>query len=879
MRTGVSKRRTIFLLVLALVAALLGGCRSTADGAPAAARFSGVENGAITETQLTVADPTQAALVRERMKRVLSDGTATLYIGQAHDVALVDERTGAVWFSNEGLYDEGADAYSADQKKYAFSQLIVQYYRSDNVAVEVTSYPECYDGGEKDQVTETVEGNTLTVRYAFGTDMDSRVIFQVLTAETFQRITELAEKAIADKTVSSSEWGRMKAAYNTVVYDELDAKERQSYTERFSTFGAGDTLYVLNPAATYIQTDNIEKVCKRLGLTRADVDAEETKAGGSGSLTATVPNFVIEIRYTLDSGDLLVSVDIGAIYEPENFYLNRVSVLPAFGATENSADGYLLLPDGAGHIVPHTTVPEGSDHMTIAFYGDDAAIETEKRSDQTPAAAFPVFGIRQGEQGLFAVVESGDGISGVEAQLANQNHRRNTVSPYFNYRVRGQIKTGAGSDNKNYVYSQQLSAEPYAIRYHLLYGGRSTYSGMAAYYREYLTATGGMKRMANGSSYFMEIYAVGALTGQKTVLGVTTEAALAASDLTSVQEWMRTAAIPALSVQYEGLFNGGVDGSAPTKLRLVQALGSAEELRTVLASGGVTPVLSFQSVAKSGNGIRSSTDLAKTVSKTYAFLGEYNAATGLVADSGKRFLLSPRKYAAVTEKLAAAYTAYGCDRLVLREAASVLLSDFSDKQAVNREDAKQLVQQALQLLEQSGLQLTLEGANAYALPYAAALSAVPDNTAPSSLSGQAIPFVGMVLHGSLPYAAAPLNEAECYEDAVLALVESGASPAFRIITGDMAVLSDTEYSRYYSASAAYWTEKIQALDARLSRFGAAVATAELVEHTVSPDGITQVRYSNGCCALINKSTETAAFNGIEVAGKAFRLFNGEGEEL
>ncbi len=879
MRTGVRKRRNTILPVLALVAAFLGGCRSTADGAATAARFSGVENGAIVEMQLSAADTTQADFVREHMKEVLSDGTATLYIGQAHDVALVDERTGAVWFSNEGLYDEGADAYSADQKKYAFSQLIVQYYRSDNVAVEVASYPECYDGGEKDQVTETVEGNTLTVRYAFGTDMDSRVIFQVLTAETYQRITGLAEKAIADKTVSSSEWGRMKAAYNTVVYDELDAGEKQSYAERFSAFGAGDTLYVLNPAATYIQTDNIEKVCKRLGLTRADVDAEEAKAGGSGNLTATVPNFVIELRYTLDGGDLLVRVDIDDIYEPENFYLNRVSVLPAFGATENSADGYLLLPDGAGHIVPHTTVPEGSDHMTIAFYGDDASIETEKLSDRTPAAAFPVFGIRQGERGLFAVVESGDGISGVEAQLANQTHPRNTVSPYFNYRVRGQIKTGAGSDNKNYVYSRQLSTQPYAIRYHLLYGARSTYSGMAAYYREYLTATDGIKRATAGSAYSMEVYAVGALTGQKTVLGITTEAPLAASDLTSVQEWMRTAGIPALSVHYEGLFNGGVDGSAPTRLRPVSALGSAETLRAMLASGSVTPVLSFQSVAKSGNGIRSSTDLAKTVSKNYAFLGEYNAATGVVADTGRRFLLSPRKYATITEKLAAAYATYGCDRLALREAATVLPSDFSDKQAVNREDAKHLVRQALQSLEQSGLQLTLEGANAYALPYAAALSAVPDNTASASLSGQAIPFVGMVLHGSLPYAAAPLNETDCYEDAVLALVESGASPAFRIITGDMAVLSDTEYNRYYSASAAYWTEKIRALDARLSRFDAAVATAEIVEHRVSADGITQVRYSNGCCALINKSTETAAFNGVEVAGKSFRLFSGEGEEL
>lgn len=879
MRAGMMKRRNTSLLALVLAAALLGGCRPTTAAEPAAVRFSGVENGAIVETQLSAADSAQADFVREHMKPALSDGTATLYTGRAHDVALVDERTGAVWFSNEGLYDAGADAYSADQKKYAFSQLIVQYYRSDNVAVEVTSYPECYDGAEKDQITETVEGDTLTVRYAFGTDMDSRVIFQVITAETFRHITELAETAIAEKTISSSEWGRMKAAYNTVVYDALDAGERQSYTERFSAFGAGDTLYVLNAAATYIQTDNIEKVCKKLGLTRADVEAEETAAGGSGSLTATVPNFVIELRYTLDGGDLLVSVDIGAIYEPENFYLHQVSVLPAFGAAESSAEGYLFLPDGAGHIVPHDTVPEGSDHMTVAFYGDDAATETERVSERTPAAAFPVFGIRQDGRGIFAVVESGDAVSGVEAQLANQIHRRNTVSPYFQYRIRGQIKAGTGSDNKNYVYSQQLPTEPYAIRYHLLYGDRSTYSGMAAYYREYLATTGGLRRTDGGSAYSVEIDAVGALTGQKNILGITAEAPLAASDLSSLQEWIRTSGISALSVSYEGVFNGGVDGSAPTKLRPVRALGSSEELKAVLATGSVTPALSFQSVAKSGNGIRSSTDLAKTVSKTYAFLGEFNAATGMVADTGRRFLISPQRYGTIVERLAAAYAPYGCSRLVLRESAAVLLSDFSDKQAVNREESKHLVRQALQSLEQSGLQLTLEGANAYALPYAAALSAVPDNRTSSSLSGQAIPFVGMVLHGSIPYAAAPLNEAVCYEDAVLEMVESGAAPAYRIITGDMAVLSDTEYSRYYSASAEYWTDKIRALDARLCRFGAAVATAEIVEHTVLPGGVTQVRYSNGCCAWINKTAQTAVIDGVELAGKSFRLYSGEGEEL
>lgn len=850
-------KRTMVSAMALFIALSLGAC-SFGNQNVSVPEYTQLSNGFINETVLSSQDTTEADEVRSKMTKMLSNEYVELYMGEAYDIALIDTRTGKVWYSNEAIYDEGAENYSKEQQKYAYSQLIVDYYRSDNAAVTVTSFPECYDGGQKNQVTAEVNENILSVRYAFGTDMESRVIFQYISAETYEEIEEAANKAIEEKIISNSNWGRMKSSYNQ---------------------SEDGTYYVLNPSATYIQTDNIEKVCEALGYTRADVDAEEEKLGLSGELAATTPNFVITIEYTLDGADLLVSVDISNIYEPEDFYLNRVSVLPGFGGNTSADEGYMLLADGGGSLISNDSTLSGSNEMRVVFYGNDEAEVKESISDLSAVASFPIFGIKSGDASVFAIVESGDGIGGVDVLRANQTYARNMAAPWFYYRIRGTVSTGDTTEDNNYVYSQHITDRPYVVRYHLLYDARASYSGMADYYRSYLMATGGLVASEEGSSWYEDVSIVGALSGQKTVLGVSINAALAASDYESVQKWLKDVGMEQLSVNYEGVFNGGVDGRTPLKLKSISSLGSDEERYEILEQTFMYPALSIQTVAKSGNGLKSNTDLVKSINKEYAFCSSYNMATGeLVEDGINRFLITPMSYKKIALGLTTAYSDYNNKNILLKDAASLLYSDFNVSRAISREESKILLCEALKQLQDSGMRLKLDGVNAYALKYGTAFTNIPTTSLKTGFMDYQVPFIGMVLHGVVPYSVTPLNEASNYEAALLDMIECGANPSWRIITGDMSVLTDTEYTCYHGASAGYWTDEIKELNERLQNFYTAVSKEVIVDHSILSNGLVRVTYSNGYMAYINRTAATQTDGSISVESNSFYLCNERGEE-
>ena len=868
------RRACAALLFTGAAAVALSGCTGAGtDGVIGSYQYK--ENGFVEETGIPVSDDSRAAWVRENMDKMLATEEAELYLGAYYDIAVIDLRSNQVFFSNEAIYRQESEGYSTDQQNNAFSQIVIDYFRKDGAEVTVTSFPECYDANGKEQIQADVSDGVLSVTYSFGTDMESRVIFQAITPETYEKIEALAEQAIADKTLKSSEWGRMKAVYNFVEFDKLSDAERKEYQEQFPSF-TGGAMYLLNTAATYIQTDNVENVCKKLGLTREDVDKEEEKTGKAAGLESTVPNFVVTVEYRLDHADLLVGVELSLIREPENSYINRIYVLPSFGAADPEDPGYIFTPDGAGSLIYHDTEAAGSDTMQIRFYGTDEAEMPDKAEDLTPFAAFPVYGIKRGDSGLFAIVESNDAISGIDVQLQNQNYPQNTVMPWFLYRTRGNISNEDTTTTKNYVYSKKVSSMPYVIRYHFLYTD-SSYNGMAAYYRSYLKQTGALVDREGGSRWGTDISIVGAIDGPENLFG--SSSAVAASDYQSALDFIGSLGLEKISVNYEGLYNGGVTGSAPAKLKLVKALGSTELLDRLSEAVTVYPAVSFLKAYKSGNGIKGSSDIAKSIHKEYAYRAVYHPATGLLDQEKKAFLISPLSYVRVSGELLRSLTETGRNCLMLQDAASLLPSDFNEDNATVREESKYYLCESLSQLTGSGIELRLEGANVYALQYASSLTGIPVNGDKQRIVSSSVPFLGMVLHGVLPYSVAPLNEAENPEEAAAEMVINGALPSWRLITGEMSVLSDTDYTEYYSASAGFWTEEIRNLYNRLKPFYTAVAEAELVTYEELESGLVRISYSNGFQAYVNPFSETLSEGEIAVDGYSFRFFDSAGAEL
>ena len=92
------------------------------------------------------------------------------------------------------------------------------------------------------------------------------------------------------------------------------------------------------------------------------------------------------------------------------------------------------------------------------------------------------------------------------------------------------------------------------------------------------------------------------------------------------------------------------------------------------------------------------------------------------------------------------------------------------------------------------------GGNVYALRYMDYLLEAPLESSHFSATSYAIPFWGMVMHGSLQYAGKPYNEQANKAEAFLRAIESGASLYYLLSYDNTQLLKDTYKNDYYSVS-------------------------------------------------------------------------------
>jgi ribosomal protein S4 len=108
---------------------------------------------------------------------------------------------------------------------------------------------------------------------------------------------------------------------------------------------------------------------------------------------------------------------------------------------------------------------------------------------------------------------------------------------------------------------------------------------------------------------------------------------------------------------------------------------------------------------------------------------------------------------------------------------SDLNSNFDKKNSVNREDSKDYIVSTLGKMSED-YRVMLDGGNAYTLKYASHILNIATDSSHYRYSSYPVPFVGMILHGYVSYAGAPLNYAGNAKYDALRSIESGAAPYY-----------------------------------------------------------------------------------------------------
>ena len=885
---ALSKKRSSRALAALLAAALplcgLGGCggsalRQHADTAFSYRQAGYVDDAAGLDAAAYAAGQTwQAAL--SAMRKVLDNGSAALYLGENYDIALLDRATGAVWSSNRARYEEaGAVAGEAD-----LSQVSIRFYDQTDTLATLNSYPAASGGADADQVTVEEQDGVLRVTYAFGTRLEDLLLAPAFSAQTYDALIETAQSFIDAGELTVMQVGRFKMGYIHLVYDDLTEDDRAAYTKQYPKFPELGELYAMKPNLTNRQKREISQMSALFGLTQESIDQEIARLGEVAQRQDQSPYFEIPIEYRLDGRDLLVTLDTAGIVEQKGYHLYRVELLGGLGAVYG-ADGDLFVPDGSGALIGAGTKDGLLRQVSLPFYGTDMGLDIQNSSDLSPDNVFPVFGLREGGRMLAVTAESGEAMAGITAALPDDTSPYARITPYYTYRVKDSVDLGGtGSTGTQNVYADGVSAYPFVLRYHPLYGGSADWCGLAQWYRQYLTQTGCLPDAPTTEAARLDIDLLGAFTKRELRYGVQTDAEKAATTFAAAQDILRQLAqggITAVDLNYLGMFDGGLDHRLAGSSSVCGVLGGSDGFAALLdAAGGsgaaVYPAVELTRVYRRGGGLDQNAQLSRYLGRQFAEIAAFRPADGTRAADRVGYLVSPAAMPGVAGKVADSIARFDNAPLYLPSVGSLLAADYHENDEIDREQSKLLVAAALSVLRDAGSRLKLDAGQTYALPYAAALTNVPIDGSDLTVYSDSVPFVGMVLHGRIAYAGPAIDRRGDTREALLRTLESGAGLHYLLMAEEATVFADTAYTDYYSLSAGQWIDEIVQTAADTAAFYRAVQGRTFLRRDTLADGLYACRYEGGVTLYVNYADTDRTAEGRTVAARGFLLAGGEG---
>ena len=595
--------------------------------------------------------------------------------------------------------------------------------------------------------------------------------------------------------------------------------------------------------------------------------------------------FVIPVQYVLEEDCLAASIisegieeevweDPDTDQEKKQSVMN-VALLPFMGAAGSDDEGYLIIPDGSGALIHFNNGRTGAAIYQQDVYGRDDALTIRKAATTTYDVNMPLFGIVRNGRALMAVVENGDYQAQLNAMVNGQltgysnayfavqyiHMEANTIMPGSEHSTDVMLPTNTFRDMGNFT-----------VRYYPLAAENATYADVAAAYRAQL----GLKEsIADAATQQLEM--VASIPSIDTFLGVPYESVRVLTSYEQAAQTLRDFAAEGLNdltLRYTGWSKQSVRGKMVTGLDLDNRLGGKKAfdgLRQAVKETGAEMVLAVDliDIYEDGNGYWSLFAATDSVNSTAKQVPEFLQSTGYQDPEGKPwYLLSPDKVPEAARKLAENLSGQ-VDGVSLSMLGNTVYSSFG-KTGISRTSAGMYWQQALETLSGKIQTLSAKTASAYAFPYIEQVDATPCASSRFEVTDMEIPFYQMVTHGAMVLYTEPANEDGNVRKALLRAIEYGMYPSWRVIAGDTALLSGTDYASWHAASLDAWREEIKNTAAWMAPLGV-YAGMQMTGHEQVTATLSVTTYANGDMVLVNYGSEDAEHLGVTVPALGYAI--------
>lgn len=565
------------------------------------------------------------------------------------------------------------------------------------------------------------------------------------------------------------------------------------------------------------------------------------------------------------------------IQQHGNLQVAGVAFLPYFGAGSLEDEGYMLVPDGSGALIYYNNQKQNYQSYSQKVYGRNLALNLQNNTQVTQDATMPVFGIRKGDNALLAVITQGEYQAEIKAEVARKITSSNAVYTNILYIQRENNTLLSGSDNEESVVmlSPQHNKFPcYEVSYFLLQKD-SGYGEMASRYRQYLMEEKGMQTKMPEGQKSLNLAFLGGIEVKKTFLGVPYRAVKALTPFSDLKDTMLSLQGEmgnTFQVSMSYLEKGGSMSKIPTHLTYEGNLGGKSgygKMVQALMNADIPfyPVYDTVNIRKAGNGYRDYQGV-RNVSKSVSTQYDYLLTSGS-RDTSKSpyYLLSPRYEEKVMSSLLASARKAKVSSLGLSGISDRIYADYRSN-SISDNETGAYWESALGMAADATESLLLQGAYAYAFPYADIITNVPVSSSQYDVEDESIPFYEMVVGGSAALYGTPVNESGNVREMVLRNIEYGVSPSFLLMTEQRDALQDTGYQIYYSLCWEDWAQQIQALITELKPLER-IWGQRITSHKKLEEGVYATTFEGGATVYVNYRQQDITVGDVKVPACGF----------
>lgn len=444
------------------------------------------------------------------------------------------------------------------------------------------------------------------------------------------------------------------------------------------------------------------------------------------------------------------------------------------------------------------------------------------------------------KRGFICIVEEGDALASITT--LNEPDARadySTIKVAVTPRPKDKFKL-EGSDDEIPVVSERKYVGNYTMKYITLSDAEkakegtevydASWFGMAVAYRDYLTKKGIIsplttEELTSDIPLYIETFGTIETTEKILSIPVNVMAPLTTfENIETIYKELSAEGMKNINFKLTGYANGGMWSTIPGNLKFEKAVGGNDGFQALLDKAnaengkedtnfGIFPDFDFAYVRDTNifSGYSEYKHTAKTIDDRYASKKEWSATQQKYVNYFE-MVVSPAYFVEFYEKLKKNYADKyeGEIGISVSTLGTALNSDFDEDEPYNREDSKQHTIEAFQHFDSTYGEVMTDGGNAYTWKYVDHMLGVALDSSRYNFASRSVPFIGVVLHGSMRFAGEPLNMEGDLQYAMLKAIENGASPYFVLSYQNTQVLKeDSQLSKYYSIRYDIWGDDIK----------------------------------------------------------------------